>query len=137
MKRMHSDTIKWHSCDRCDHKTKDKRHLEKHIASVHLKLKPFKCDKCNQTFSQNSHLQGHISRIHKGHILEKRYQCDKCEFKASTNQVLTTHINGVHLGLRPFKCSACGQSFTQKGQRNTHYKRVHLKHKVSLISHNS
>ena len=51
-------------CNSCGKYFPCKYTLNRHINSVHLKLKPYKCDNCDISFSRNDTLQGHIRLIH-------------------------------------------------------------------------
>merc|ERR1711983_409148 len=97
----------------CDFKTKEKCSLDRHTATLHIGLeKTFVCDVCEKTFKFKSALKRHKNLMHA--IEKKYYKCDRCDFKATSTRGLTIHNNSIHLGLRPYKCDACGQSFTQQ-----------------------
>ena len=49
-------------------------------------------------------------------------KCNICDRdKAQVNR----HIESVHNGKKPYKCSICTSSFSQKGGLNTHIESVH------------
>ncbi len=56
-------------CPYCDHRTKEKSAVEKHIRCIHTLEAPYKCRYCNQAFKVQSNLVRHI-RAHTG-MLEK------------------------------------------------------------------
>ncbi|KAK6053785.1 zinc finger, C2H2 type [Cooperia oncophora] len=52
-------------CPYCDHRSKEKSGLEKHIRCIHTGEAPYKCKYCNQSFKVQSNLVRHI-RAHTG-----------------------------------------------------------------------
>ena len=75
-------------CSDCDYKTSKKNHLQRHIDSVHLKLKPFECDNCDLKFALKGQLQQHIDAVH---LKLKPFMCNECGFKATRNGTLQRH----------------------------------------------
>lgn len=55
-------------CPYCDHRTKEKSAVEKHIRCIHTLEAPYKCHICTQAFKVQSNLVRHI-RAHTGIIL--------------------------------------------------------------------
>lgn len=55
-------------CPYCDHRTKEKSALEKHVRCIHTLETPYKCRYCNQAFKVQSNLVRHI-RAHTGKLL--------------------------------------------------------------------
>ncbi|KHJ87685.1 zinc finger, C2H2 type, partial [Oesophagostomum dentatum] len=47
-------------CPYCDHRSKEKGGLEKHIRSIHTLEAPYKCKYCNQSFKVQSNMVRHI-----------------------------------------------------------------------------
>ncbi len=116
--------LKPHICDGCDAKFGEKSRLLRHINTVHLKLKPYDCDECKSSFSRKSHLQTHINMVH---LKLKPYDCDECKSSFSQQLSLQIHINTVHLKLKPYNCDECEISFGQKPSLQVHINAVHLK----------
>lgn len=52
-------------CPFCDHRTKEKSAVDKHIRCKHTLETPYKCPYCNQGFKVQSNLVRHI-RAHTG-----------------------------------------------------------------------
>ena len=86
--------------------------------------RPFKCFDCGKSFSTRQNFQVHI-RTHTG---ERPFKCDfpDCQRSFSHSGSLQRHIR-IHTGERPFKCTRCEMSFSQYGNRNSHYNRIHDK----------
>ena len=74
------------------------------------------CDECNKIFSNKSVLGKHKRRVH------GQYKCDKCNRGFQTEILLEKHSQ-QHLGLRPFACGICANSFAEEGDLKTHQKR--------------
>ena len=45
-------------------KLSHKEHLDRHIAAVHEKKKPFECSLCPRKFGLGDHLNKHIDAVH-------------------------------------------------------------------------
>ena len=56
-----------------------------------------------------------------------KYICDVCNKSYSSKYSLNTH-KVKHLGLKVFRCldESCPKTFSEKGNRNQHYRLVHL-----------
>jgi len=98
-------------CDDCGYAFGYKFALERHVNSVHLKLKPFKCNQCENSFSSESNLKKHVLAVHDK---LKPFKCSLCSFKCSQKYHLNKHILAVHEKLKPFKCPHCERSFSMK-----------------------
>jgi uncharacterized Zn-finger protein len=57
------DGIK-HECSICEKNFVVKNSLQRHINSVHEKIKPYQCSICEKNFAQKHHLQKHIESVH-------------------------------------------------------------------------
>ena len=112
------------NCQQCDYTSTTKGHLQRHIKSVHLKLKPFNCDICDKSFAQNGDLQRHIKSVH---LKQKPFKCNQCDYTFSTNFTLQRHIKSVHLKMKPHNCNQCDYTCSQNSMLQRHIKSVHLK----------
>ena len=65
-----------------------------------------------QSFAQKQKLKRHISTVH------QKKKCITCDA-----------IFTVHEGIKPFKCTTCGNSFAQKQTLKRHLSAVHQKKK--------
>ncbi|KAK6725914.1 hypothetical protein RB195_004312 [Necator americanus] len=93
-------------CPYCDHRSKEKGGLEKHIRSIHTLEAPYKCKYCNQSFKVQSNMVRHI-RAHTG---EKPYACKKCGVSYADKKNMDAHIFREHLRMRELECTAPGCS---------------------------
>ena len=50
--------------------------LHKHMAKIHLGIRPFICDKCGASYSDEPELRLHIAR----HAESKPYSCNLCSY---------------------------------------------------------
>jgi len=75
--RSHSgpDQDQQHQCDSCGRPFKSRHLLQRHVACVHLKLKPFKCDQCGRAFGRKEMLKQHRA----AHTGRRDYVCGVCE----------------------------------------------------------
>ena len=54
-----------HKCNQCEKAFVDKRHLQKHISTIHDGVKYcYKCDLCGKDFSDVTNLRTHIRKKH-------------------------------------------------------------------------
>ena len=91
-------------CNLCDTSFSQKRHLNRHIESVHKGIKPFKCKYCDASFSQKENLRGHIESVHER---KKPFKCNACDASFSQKCDLNRHIESVHEEKKTFKCNIC------------------------------
>ncbi|EYB82837.1 hypothetical protein Y032_0349g3191 [Ancylostoma ceylanicum] len=93
-------------CPYCEHRSKEKGGLEKHIRSIHTLEAPYKCKYCNQSFKVQSNMVRHI-RAHTG---EKPYACKKCGISYADKKNMDAHVFREHLKMRELECTAPGCS---------------------------
>ncbi|CAG9535976.1 unnamed protein product [Cercopithifilaria johnstoni] len=110
-------------CPFCDHRTKEKSAVEKHVRCIHTLETPYKCQYCNQAFKVQSNLVRHI-RAHTG---EKPYTCKKCGTTYADKKNMDAHIFREHLKLKPFECPEefCRAKFWRKDRFVVHCRRTH------------
>ena len=58
------------ACDKCDHKTSSRNHLEEHVKVIHDMI-IFSCQKCDYKTTSNRVLRKHEQRVHNGIIKGK------------------------------------------------------------------
>jgi len=120
-------TKKVFQCGYCKHISGRKTHLNIHIKSVHLKLKPFQCTQCDKMFGTTSDLNKHIKGIH-----EKAYVCQACGHISKSQNMLNSHIKSVHE--KAFVCTNCNKNFSAKADLKRHKESVHEKKRYKCTS---
>uniref|UniRef100_A0A0N5CY88 Myoneurin n=1 Tax=Thelazia callipaeda TaxID=103827 RepID=A0A0N5CY88_THECL len=113
-------------CSFCDHRTKEKSALDKHIRCIHTLETPYKCPYCHQGFKIQSNLVRHI-RSHTG---EKPYCCKKCGTMYADKKNMDAHIFREHLKGELFECpeELCKARFWRKDRFLVHCSRSHNLH---------
>ena len=69
------------------------RTLDKHIASIHEGIKPFKCGLCEYSSANKDHLTTHIMYKHEG---KKPFKCEDCKASFTCKSDLKRHIYEKH-----------------------------------------
>ena len=59
----HNDEGKKFTCPYCEHKYKQKQHLQSHIISIH-EGETLLCPKCDKVFTEIGRLQKHLQMLH-------------------------------------------------------------------------
>ena len=90
----------FYSLHQCDHKTKRKDNLKRHIDAVHGDVW-YSCDQCDYKSKWKGHLKKHIDSVHG----EVRYSCDQCDYKATQKSNLKRQ-DAVHGDVR-YSCDQC------------------------------
>ncbi|XP_026754003.2 zinc finger protein ZFP2-like [Galleria mellonella] len=127
--RAHIDQMKHemiYKCEVCSQKFTSKSQHNRHLASVHSDIKPFKCKHCPRTFRLETSLPEHENL----HTKQNLYQCDICNKMLKHKQTLKKHIQW-HLGLqRKLICELCGGTFNDQCNLRKHVQTVHQKLKL-------
>ncbi|GMT26537.1 hypothetical protein PFISCL1PPCAC_17834, partial [Pristionchus fissidentatus] len=112
-----------YKCPYCNHRTREKSAVEKHVRCMHTLEAPYKCRYCSQTFKVQSNLVRHI-RAHTG---EKPYQCRKCGVAYADKKNMDAHVYREHLKMRQFECDYpnCAAKFWRNDRFYLHYAKVH------------
>ena len=109
--------------------TKDS--MEKHVRTVHQKLREFPCNICDKSFSDNYKLNRHVNVVHMGlkdygtplnknPNQTKSFPCTFCDKLFVTNGQRKRHVDAVHHKLKPFSCTLCDKSFATKAHLERH-----------------
>ena len=118
-------------CDQCEKVYYGKSNLERHILSVHLKIK-FPCEICGIEYSQENNLNQHLILIHhheKGK--KKRVKCDQCDKSFATRGALhlhkqnsESHVLNVHEKIK-YPCQLCWKLFHSESDLASHVSKPH------------
>ena len=82
--KRHNGVMITFTCDICELKTKEKRHLLEHIKSKHEGVR-FPCDKCDYEAAYKSSLRTHIKSKHE----DVSFPCDICDYNYSSWQCIS------------------------------------------------
>ena len=55
--------------------------MNRHVASVHERKKPFKCEICDFSASQKSVKDLHVAAVHEG---KKPFKCENCDYRSAS-----------------------------------------------------
>ena len=80
------------SCPMCKKNFFDRPGLNRHIRTIHEKIKIAKCDHCSQAFNTEWSKKRHIKSVHEGKI----YDCNECEKEFSYPASLFKHKKKHH-----------------------------------------
>lgn len=97
-----------------------KKHiLVHHMQSKHEQKRAFKCEQCGSRFNVLQLLKTHLKNVHSA---EKLYPCrqDGCEKRYKHAGDRQRHEQMVHLGITPFKCDVCSESFVRDRDLRLH-----------------
>lgn len=102
-------TKKSFPCPTCDMIFTHRGHLNVHVLTRHLKLRPFACAHCSSSFAKRSDLRRHSKALHKTDILEDDKRCDGASGSVE----------------RPFKCDLCDRHYATRQGRRKHRANKH------------
>lgn len=120
-------------CDKCGEILENRRRLESHFKSKHLK-KSFKCFICMKQFTRNYDLTTHTRNIHHN---QKFFDCHQCSKSFSMRWNLTRHVKNQHSGeqlsqkdnikenFNKSTCEICGLSFATESVMYSHKSVAH------------
>ena len=106
------------SCGQCKRKFRQKCSFQLHI-SKHANSNLFYCSKCHRFYKTaiySEHMKQHNTR--------REYRCDVCNKILSSGASLWAHKK-IHGGKFQYPCKECDMKFHQKGNLQTHIKRIH------------
>ena len=116
--KVHQGIDKSFKCNMCEKVLSAKFKLQRHINSVHLKIK-FKCELCDYRGCKEA-LVTHTKAQHGN----ERFKCDYCSHEAKYKNNLTKHIRESHIG-PDLKCERCAYTTKSKQQLKIHCKVKH------------
>jgi len=115
-----------YQCDSCEKQFAEKRNLQSHIKSVHLKI-THKCkfENCDYEASSLQNLRFHEVKVHDIGIASK-FKCKFCDYETARKSDLNRHLNVKHLEVEKIQCHLCDYQSVRKDQLILHQKKVHL-----------
>ena len=87
--------IEYFECGECSFETRHKKHLGRHVSTVHGTKKDFQCTECDYKCNRMDNLYRHIKTKHQEDSTTW-HSCDKCAFKSKYASSLKRHIREVH-----------------------------------------
>lgn len=105
------------SCPICARTFRETSARNKHVRSVHQKIRDYACQTCGQRFAEKSNLRKHVQARHRD---ERPHACKQCPKRFHFTDGLARHVRNCHLELRPYKCGACGFLFKQRTHLQKH-----------------
>lgn len=120
--QRHMKRHKSHQCSECEETFLHFQDLVKHRRAVHSK-KLSLCPECGKAFARPSALRDHQLRVHAEQLLLcPRADCGQT-FTSASN--LYQHERVAHLGLKPFSCPQCGETFAYRHVLKRHRMLIH------------
>uniref|UniRef100_A0A8C3GAQ4 C2H2-type domain-containing protein n=1 Tax=Cyclopterus lumpus TaxID=8103 RepID=A0A8C3GAQ4_CYCLU len=121
---MQNPVIVQHKCFCCLKCFPSASKLQRH-EMVHTGLKPFPCVLCGKAFRQTKFRSNVTCKKRKLHTCRICFQNFAFPYK------LSRHL-ATHSGMRPYKCTSCSKTFTQRGHLKVH---EHRCRQVNRASH--
>ena len=69
--------------------------MNRDIAFVHERKKPFKCDICEYSCSEKKNMNVQVASVHE---VKKSFKCAICDYRCSGKRNLNKHVLSVHEG---------------------------------------
>ncbi|KAJ7984857.1 hypothetical protein DPEC_G00359130 [Dallia pectoralis] len=131
-----------YKCPQCPKSFSQKGHVQRHMQTVHSKVKPYCCIQCRRCFAQLSCLARHQKRVHRKMLAEVRdapstqtneptepgeetNSCSQCGKVFKHKGHVQRHMRAVHSNVRPYCCLQCRKCFAQGYDLARHQKQVH------------
>jgi len=146
------DSSEFYECGECGQKFLRKADHLKHLKAIHSIDIPLVCTSCGHQFTDFHKLEVH-KQLHNG---ERQELCGLCGEKFYSKQAMITHMQKhtspsvVPPTPKPFSCSVCHKTFSQKSHLNRHIKshggepdlvclvcNKQCKNKLELVRHRS
>ncbi|XP_010886959.2 zinc finger protein 665 isoform X1 [Esox lucius] len=109
-----------YKCPQCPKSFKQKGHVQRHLQTVHSKVKPYCCIHCRRCFAQLSCLARHQIRVHR----KKHAEDQELNPPASDSPRITTSVL--------FPCPHCPFSSSMKSSLSQHMRR-HSQRRTKVI----
>ncbi|KAI5632277.1 zinc-finger double domain-containing protein [Phthorimaea operculella] len=102
-------------CEVCGAGFFSNKDLSNHMATEHVKLKPFECSVCHKRFTQQGGVQQHM-RMHTG---DRPFSCTFCPKAFTQKSGLDQHLR-THTKVKPYRCVICSKTFCQSVHLRQH-----------------
>lgn len=126
MQRIHG----LYNCVQCDAKFTKSLDLTRHIRKLHDGTYANVCEVCNKNFTTAAMLRKHSLAMHRDGVSRQSSEvkkspkhlhiCDICNKSFTTSFYLKTHRDIIHLGLRPFTCETCSETYRTAAELKVH-----------------
>ena len=142
------ESSEYYECTECGQKFLRRTDFQKHLKLIHSIETPLSCSVCGAQFNEIQKLE-----IHKqSHTGERKELCGLCGEKLANKSAMISHMQQHTSPVldKPFSCSVCHKTFSQKSHLNRHIKShggeqdlvclvcsKQCKNKVELVRHRS
>ena len=88
-----------YKCESCGKSFGQKDNLERHVMTVHEKIKAYQCEYCDKNFGEKQNLKSHLKSVHENEN-RKDFSCNVCDEKFLYNSNLKRHILQFHMKIK-------------------------------------
>ena len=110
-------------CNKCQTLFHFQEDFTNHMVIDHNIARPYQCTQCHGDFGEKMQLIHHIEEDHT-ETGQERFQCSQCSLSFSTKGARKNHIRRIHDKEVNFECTDCGKGFYTKMAWTIHC-RVH------------
>lgn len=120
-KNQPENKLEKYICSECSETFSSRCAYNRHLTTIHEKLRLYNCRICDKSFGRGDILKNHIMNIHRIGIGEM-FNCSECGKQFKNQKTLNVH-KSAHNQIG-FKCH-CGASFMYKNNLQRHNKQFH------------
>ena len=111
------------NCTICFKSFSRRSDLNRHYATIHEGIQPFKCYLCELSFQIKKDLKEHTLKVHG--VPYEPFKCSLCDLRYPTKGDLKQHQETVHKGEDAYKCLECDSRFSSQFHLKKHVESVH------------